>query len=218
MTIESTHFDLDGNAYRPDPEEPLNWLKFVNGEWVQVGTMPAGSLHPLTYSGAPQPAVPAAPATAPVAPWVTPAYTPSEIAVAASAPPAPVERSPYYFLSFIKAYELVGSRVTCNPPPLNTDQDVLCLVPDHSLTNMQGAMAFEGYVYEGSAPTDVAQGPNMDTARVFTSMRKGSMNYILTSDEEFYKRFLAATRLAKKFNLASKADRIALFQAVLYGN
>lgn len=213
MNIQSTHFDLDGNAYRSDPEEPLNWLKFVSGEWVKVGTMPAGSLHPLTYSGAPQPAMPSE-----VAP-VAPAYTASEIADAfAVPPPAPVERSPYYFLSFIKAYELVGSRVTCNPPPLNTDQDVLCLVSDHSLTNMQGAMAFEGYVYEGSAPTDVAEGPNMDTARVFTSMRKGSMNYILTSDEEFYKRFLAATRLAKKFNLASKADRIALFQAVLYGN
>ena len=55
----------------------------------------------------------------------------------------------------------VGSRVTCDPPVMDTDRDMLCLVKD---------------------------------------------------------RFMVATRLAKRFNLQAKADRVALFQAVLYGN
>jgi hypothetical protein len=123
------------------------------------------------------------------------------------------------FIRHAEQYRLVGSRVTCNPPPLDTDQDVLVLVEAHNLRAMEEQMRQEGYVFEGSAPTDVAAGLGdvMDPQRVFTSMRKGSMNYILTSDPDFYRRFTAATELAKKFNVLAKADRIAMFQAVLYG-
>lgn len=47
---------------------------------------------------------------------------------------------------------------------------------------------------------------------------KGDVNLIVTQDNKFYDRFMAATSVAKRLNLLDKADRIALFQAVLYGN
>lgn len=124
------------------------------------------------------------------------------------------------FIRHAERYCLVGSRVTCNPPPLDTDQDVLVEVHSCNRIAMEDQMRQEGYTFEGSAPTDVATGLGdvMDPQRVFTSMRKGSMNYILTSDPDFYQRFTAATELAKRFNVLAKADRIAIFQAVLYGN
>jgi hypothetical protein len=138
-------------------------------------------------------------------------------------PAAPVVNPFAVVLPFIRhaeRYRLVGSRVTCNPPPLDTDQDVLVEVHSCNRIAMEDQMLQEGYVLEGSAPTDVAAGLGdvMDPQRVFTSMRKGSMNYILTSDPDFFQRFTAATELAKKFNVLAKADRIAMFQAVLYGN
>ena len=111
-------------------------------------------------------------------------------------------------------HELVGSRVTCNPAPTDTDQDVLILVAD--------ADAFRQHVYEsdylmdGSFVLD-AESP-LDGYDRFSSYSKGDINLIVTQDNKFYDRFMAATSVAKRLNLLDKADRIALFQAVLYGN
>ena len=46
---------------------------------------------------------------------------------------------------------------------------------------------------------------------------EGNSNYIFTDDAEFYDRYVAATLLAKKYNLLNKVDRIQLFHTVLYG-
>lgn len=120
------------------------------------------------------------------------------------------------FMNYVVQYRLVGSRVTCNPPPLDTDQDVLCMVHQDNRQVIARAMVAEGFVPEGSWPSDIEAVASHD--QVFESMRKGSMNYIITSDDDFYKRFSAATDLAKKLNIMTKAGRIELFQAVLYGN
>lgn len=53
---------------------------------------------------------------------------------------------------------------------------------------------------------------------VFTSYRLGELNVIATDKPKFYDDFLLATRLAKRFNLLDKKDRVALFQAILYKN
>jgi hypothetical protein len=52
----------------------------------------------------------------------------------------------------------------------------------------------------------------------FNSWRKGETNLIITGDFDFFRRYLSATEVAKKFNLMSKEDRVLLFQSVLYGN
>ena len=106
----------------------------------------------------------------------------------------------------------VGSRVTCDPPVMDTDRDMLCLVKDRK--EFLGAATREGFVMAGSVPADqleLNQSP-------FTSLKRGEDNLIVTDAAWFASRFMVATRLAKRFNLQAKADRVALFQAVLYGN
>lgn len=107
----------------------------------------------------------------------------------------------------------VGSSVTCDPPVLNTDLDYLVLAVDWQPFLSQALHeGWELSSYWGAHDTSSA----LDDGD-FVSLRKGRSNIILTACDDFKKRFLLATKLAKQFNLLKKADRIALFQAVLYG-
>lgn len=101
----------------------------------------------------------------------------------------------------------VGSRITCNPSPVDTDEDWLVLVHD----NPEEAMQAAGFDQDGS-PEFYTGNDNGG----FRSWRLGDVNVITTQEVEFYDRFMTATMLAKRFNLMHKGDRIALFQAVLY--
>lgn len=104
--------------------------------------------------------------------------------------------------------EPVGSRVTCDPAPTDTDEDWLVLVREVPIERLQEA----GFGQEGSPEFYTG-----NDAGGFRSWRKGEINLITTQSEEFYRLFLTATYLAKRFNLLRKQDRIALFQAILYG-
>ena len=108
----------------------------------------------------------------------------------------------------------VGSRVTCDPPVMDTDRDVLCVVKDWR--EFLNAATHDGFSVGGSVPANELEQRKEQT--LFTSMKRGEDNLIVTDDAVFAKRFLVATRLAKRLNLRLKADRLALFQAVLYGN
>lgn len=102
----------------------------------------------------------------------------------------------------------VGSRVTCNPAPQDTDEDWLCLVHADPAERLIEA----GFSQDGS-PQFYTGNDNGG----FRSWRRGDLNIVTTQDEAFARKFLAATELARRFNLMAKGDRIALFQAVLYG-
>ena len=104
--------------------------------------------------------------------------------------------------------EPVGSRVTCDPAPTDTDEDWLGLVREVPVEKLQEA----GFSQEGSPEFYTG-----NDAGGFRSWRKGEINLITTQSDEFFRLFLTATYLAKRFNLLRKQDRIALFQAVLYG-
>lgn len=110
----------------------------------------------------------------------------------------------------------VGSRVTCNPPPQNTDDDWLLLVSDWRVALVVAIRA--SYLVGGSVPSDQLE-ESKERLR-FTSLKRDcdKTNLLITDDEEFFDRFMAATSVAKRLNLLEKDDRIALFQAVLYGN
>jgi len=108
--------------------------------------------------------------------------------------------------------EPVGSRVTCFPPPMDTDADYLVLVESHDL--FRSVIAEIDFVMGGSAVLD-ANVP-LDSADRFSSYTKGIDNLIVTQDASFFEKFMVATRVAKHLNLLSKPDRILLFQAVLY--
>lgn len=120
-------------------------------------------------------------------------------------------------LRYATRHQLVGSRVTCNPPPVDTDQDVLVLVSeenaDYFVSKMKNA-GFDVELGEGYAEDAL----NAGEEDRFQSYRLGDVNLIVTVDERFYARFSAATAMAKRANLMQKEERIALFQAVLYGN
>jgi hypothetical protein len=102
----------------------------------------------------------------------------------------------------------VGSRVTCSPPPVGADEDWLCLCNPKASERLQAA----GFEQDGS-PEFYTGNDNGG----FRSYRRGDLNVIITQDSDFFERFTTASELARRFNLLRKCDRIALFQAVLYG-
>jgi hypothetical protein len=111
------------------------------------------------------------------------------------------------FKEFVIYQYPTGSRYICTPPPVGTDNDTVFLVSEGYHIPLEA----EGFTYN---MTEVDYG----TEGTFLSWRKGDENYIITEDEEFYNRFVKATNLAKLLNLANKAHRVALFQAILYDN
>lgn len=108
--------------------------------------------------------------------------------------------------------EPCGSRVTCSPPPENTDHDFLVELPpsDVTVSNFVASATEAGFRWEGSEHYQVA-------ASTFMSWRRDDINLIVTADATFAARHRVATSLCKRLNLLGKDDRIALFQAVLYG-
>lgn len=102
-----------------------------------------------------------------------------------------------------------GSRVTCDPPPEDTDEDWLILFYDqtHLLDALDRLVNSLGFTNE----SDFRYG-----SRVFYSVRRDELNLLLTADPEFYARHRRATALCKLLNIANKEDRVAVFQVILY--
>lgn len=113
----------------------------------------------------------------------------------------------WYSRATIVEKHKVGSRVTCNPPPVGTDDDTLVYT---NSSDFEDGLRRDGWTCDTSdAYANIG---------VFTSYKKGGDNYIVTRDTSFRDKFLLATRVATKLNLMRKEDRVALFQALLYGN
>lgn len=124
-----------------------------------------------------------------------------------------MELIPPHIYPWVERCALVGSRVTCKPPVMDTDCDVLVLLRQEPETiegvnfnNVYAPLVGLGFELGGS-------GEGEDK---FESWTFEELNLILTCDREFYDRFLAATTVAARLNLMDKADRKALFRAVLY--
>lgn len=109
---------------------------------------------------------------------------------------------------WVAAVVPVGSRVTCNPPPTNTDQDLLVLVEtqdelyDFEEKLLQWDWESESESYK-------------ENAAQFNSWRKlvdgTEYNIILTAKVDWFDTFLDATFSCKEKNLLSKEERIAEF-------
>lgn len=110
----------------------------------------------------------------------------------------------------------VGSRVTCFPAPMDTDCDWLVMLSKEQVEAFENEMNVGGWALGGS---DIPDASNLTPeADRFHSYTLREQNLIVTTSEVFHRRFLAATSVSKRLNLLIKDDRIALFQAVLYGN
>lgn len=117
------------------------------------------------------------------------------------------------YLQLIKAeISSCGSRVTCNPPPTDTDADYLVIIDIDEAPSLMGALSSLGWSWEGS--NEHYQNQLNDG---FSSFRKKDVNLLVTASPEWSKRHKAATHVCTRLNLMNKDDRIALFQAVLYG-
>lgn len=111
-----------------------------------------------------------------------------------------------------------GSKFVCDPPVVTTDEDYLVW----SSVKLDEYLRAAGFVDDAglqqapgsSRPTWGESDPDLR----FTSWKKGDINLIVTESEEFALKHECATRLCQKFNVLGKQDRIAVYQAILYGS
>jgi hypothetical protein len=113
---------------------------------------------------------------------------------------------------YCKSITPVGSSITCDPPVLDTDRDFLVLAKEGELQLLYDALTFKGW-----ATTSIEEYASNTGEKPFRSYRKGKANYIVTDCKDYHKKFMYATYLAKRFNLLHKADRVDLFNCILYG-
>ena len=98
----------------------------------------------------------------------------------------------------------VGSTVTCDPAPTDTDEDWLIYAKD--IITFVGDCIEHGFKDEGYYPDSY-----------FVSLRLHKNNLIVTNRKEFYDKFVLATHVCKTLNVLDKQHRIVVFQAILYG-
>lgn len=133
----------------------------------------------------------------------------------------------------IKAYDgyyteilHTGSRVICDPPPKDTDDDYLMLTWEGALDALVEKLTkTDKYVLGGSmyynsneaiTIQDWSNGfEGINYNKVFRSYKKGDVNIIVTLDPHYFKLFTRATGLAKKLNLLKKEDKVALFETIV---
>lgn len=111
--------------------------------------------------------------------------------------------------------EPCGSRVTCSPPPIDTDEDYLVHIVggrEQAISDTVSTLSEHGFKWEGNVHYQDASRDD------FMSWRNEDVNLIVTANHDFAERHRAATHVCTRLNLLHKSDRIALFQAVLYGN
>jgi hypothetical protein len=137
-----------------------------------------------------------------------------------------------------------GSRVICDPPPMDTDEDYLCLVDTGVVNKFIEDLTDHGFIIGGSLSSKVIRykavwnGTGVEYTKIkvenanlnlkefpseedvkenrglFLSFKKDSLNLILTCSPEYFDNFLKATVLAKSMNLLEKKDRVMLFEAI----
>lgn len=102
----------------------------------------------------------------------------------------------------------VGSQTIPRAAKPDSDHDYLVLVEEIEPGNLSEA----GFKLDSD---DTHYDP---TQGQFNSWRQGKVNLIVTRHRWFARKFLEANELAKRFKLIDRDDRVALFQAILYGN
>jgi hypothetical protein len=107
----------------------------------------------------------------------------------------------------------VGSRVTCSPPPMDTDEDFLLLVEDIN----EAVMKLKDIGFD-TGMTKEQEDEYASLHRIsggrFKSLRFGDLNYIVTQSAFFFDRFLTATHICKTLNVMDKKQRILIFSGV----
>lgn len=111
----------------------------------------------------------------------------------------------YEWKPLAKIHMAVGSRVTCNPPPTDTDEDWIVYDPEWGLASYLHDNEWE---YGGSDNGNDG----------WKSYKKQYINVICICDLSEYTKFKLATSVAKELNLMEKHHRVVLFEAIMYGS
>lgn len=120
---------------------------------------------------------------------------------------------PDYIRDLVDEWQPVGSRETCNPPPTDTDQDVLILTEGrryHMLREELSANNWDrqfGDGYENLPSSFVSYKQKHEDGTL--------VNLILTSDISWFEKFMQAHFSCKEKNLLNKKDRIVEFKKFL---
>ena len=101
-----------------------------------------------------------------------------------------------------------GSRVICNPPVMDTDEDYVFIWSGETDARLREA----GYIV-----SQEVEGKKYRNSSVIQAYRKGNVNLIAVADETNYERWYLATRVATKMNLLDKTHRVILFQLITEG-
>jgi hypothetical protein len=109
----------------------------------------------------------------------------------------------------VLAHHPTGSHYICNPPVMNTDRDMIFLVDNKTVAGLE--LLTEGWT------TDWKVYSKTDFVSYKKSVDGTILNVLLTEDKNYYDRFVLATNIAKRLNVLKKDDRIALFDAIVYG-
>lgn len=103
-----------------------------------------------------------------------------------------------------------GSSVICNPPVLDTDVDFVISTTEE--TKLHKFLISKGFEQSCEDEEEYDM-----TSEGFTCYRKSNVNLIVTTNYNWYLKWVEATKLAKKLNLLQKEQRITLFKYILYG-
>lgn len=103
-----------------------------------------------------------------------------------------------------------GSSVICNPPVLDTDIDYI-------ICEQGGGIELHKFLLANKFHKSTQDEEEYDLeSEAFECYRRGNINLIITTNYNWYLKWVEATKLAKKLNLLKKEQRVALFKYVLY--
>lgn len=134
----------------------------------------------------------------------------------------------------VRRTHCTDSHYTVDPPVNTTDIDYLVLLKVDDVNGFfNPELALSEFLSECTAGVPgghwepcsqiteegkllYAEDPDYSTT--WYSLRKGNLNIIVTNDEEWFMRAVAATELCKALNLADKEHRIRVFRVIRDGN
>ena len=113
---------------------------------------------------------------------------------------------PTELIPYVQDYFPTGSRVICNPPIMDTDEDWAVLEVKHwspTRKTLGEVLNESGWDRGGSE----AKGS-------FQSWRKGELNIIIFHSPQGFAKYRLSTRITTVLNLQKKEDRINLFSMI----